>query len=133
MDLQIFLMVVFCVSGFVYLILLQAKIAQLKQENKKLTSKAQAYFEMHNELSRKRLAEKAEGEHLLEVFLDSADENAVHYYLCTLADREVCAENSEARQVTQKLQQEIVPKALQKRDARRKKVEVWHEIDIDNV
>ncbi|MDY4841113.1 MAG: hypothetical protein SO314_01940 [Alphaproteobacteria bacterium] len=132
MDLQIVLMVI-CMGGLVYLILLQVQIAQLKQENKKLANKARAYLEMHNELKRKRLVEKSEAEHLLEVFLDSADENVVHYYLCTLADREVCAENSEARQVTQKLQQEIVPKALQKRDARRKKVEVWHEIDIDNV
>lgn len=132
MDLQIFLMIV-CMGGLVYLILLQVQIAQLKQENRKLANEAQAYLEMHSELRRKRLAEKAEAEHLLEVFLDSADEDAVHYYLRTLVDREVCAEDQEARQVVQELQREIVPKALQKRNARRKTGEAWHEIDIDHV
>ncbi|MBQ8631604.1 MAG: hypothetical protein IJ479_07810 [Alphaproteobacteria bacterium] len=132
MDLQIFLMVV-CMGGLVYLILLQVQIAQLKQENKKLANEARAYLEMHNELKRKRLAEKSEAEHLLEVFLDSADEDAVRYYLGTLMNREACAENPEARRAAEELQQELVPKALRKRDARRKTGEAWHEIDIDNV
>ncbi len=70
MDLQIFLMIV-CMGGLVYLILLQVQIAQLKQENKKLANEAQAYLEMYNELKRKRLAEKpVQEEGIFDVLLE---------------------------------------------------------------
>ena len=132
MDLQIFLMVV-CMGGLVYLILLQVQIAQLKQENKKLANEARAYLEMHNELKRKRLAEKAEGEHLLELFLDVADENAVSYYLSTLQDRVSFNEDAVVRQAALVQMRDVFPTVLKRKKENIPSAEVLHEIDIDNV
>lgn len=132
MDLQIFLMIV-CMGGLAYLILLQVQIAQLKQENKKLANEAQAYLEMHNELKRKRLAEKAEGEHLLELFLDVADENAVSYYLSTLQDRVSFNEDAVVRQVALEQMRDVFPTVLKRKKENIRPAEVLHEIDIDNV
>ena len=132
MDLQIFLMIV-CMGGLVYLILLQVQIAQLKQENKKLANEAQAYLEMYNELKRKRLAEKAEGEHLLEVFLDVADEDAVSYYLSTLQDRASFNEDAVVRQIALEQMRDVFPTVLKRKKENIRPAEVLHEIDIDNV
>lgn len=132
MDLQIFLMIV-CMGGLVYLILLQVQIAQLKQENKKLANEAQAYLEMYNELKRKRQAEKAEGEHLLEVFLDVADEDAISYYLSTLQDRASFNEDAVVRQIALEQMRDVFPTVLKRKKENIRPAEVLHEIDIDNV
>ena len=120
-------------GGLVYLILLQVQIAQLKQENKKLANEARAYLEMHNELKRKRLAEKAEGEHLLELFLDVADENAVSYYLSTLQDRVSFNEDAVVRQAALVQMRDVFPTVLKRKKENIPSAEVLHEIDIDNV
>lgn len=132
MDLQIFLMIV-CMGGLVYLILLQVQIAQLKQENKKLANEVQAYLEMHNELKRKRQSEKAEGEHLLELFLDVADENAVNYYLTTLQDRGAFDKNADVRQAALEQLRSVFPTVLKRKKENIRSAEVLHEIDINNI